>query len=305
MDLELSFSPPPIEVTLAARRAKRQAILAKYAGVASVDVSPSPGPGVVQPPPTSFHPDVVTQSHDLAIVPETDIQQNGASSSFSFFFRFDLQISLTPYFTGKRESMSRSPTPADFALAKDGEAEDAQAKVQAQNTGTEQVSAADYDPSLDRREDEQRRVRGVDDAAVPNNVETIEEVEEEEEEVDDMFAVAMGQRKKVRKVKKITVSAHDRYILIIITNLDVKKPVAPALITTTLDSAADHEGYYQVILGEQLDGGRYQVFSSLGKGMFANVVRARVLQGEPGEEVAIKIIRCQESMFVSPLVYAS
>ena len=78
-----------------------------------------------------------------------------------------------------------------------------------------------------------------------------------------------------------------------------KKPAVPALITTTLDSAADSEGYYQVILGEQLDGGRYQVFSSLGKGMFANVVKARVLSGEVGEagkEVAIKIIRSQESM---------
>jgi serine/threonine-protein kinase PRP4 len=55
------------------------------------------------------------------------------------------------------------------------------------------------------------------------------------------------------------------------------------------------------VLGEQLDGGRYQVFSSLGKGMFANVVRARVLTGDPaevGKEVAIKITRSQESMFV-------
>ncbi|KXN83408.1 hypothetical protein AN958_01457 [Leucoagaricus sp. SymC.cos] len=98
-----------------------------------------------------------------------------------------------------------------------------------------------------------------------------------------MFAVAMGE-KKPKKVKKV-----------------VKKAAAPALITTTtLDTAADPEGYYSVILGEQLDNGRYQVFSSLGKGMFANVVRARVLQGEPGEvgrEVAIKIVRCQESMY--------
>jgi hypothetical protein len=69
-----------------------------------------------------------------------------------------------------------------------------------------------------------------------------------------------------------------------------------------LDTAADSEGYYQVILGEHLDSGRYQVFSSVGKGMFANVVRARVLQsetGEAGKEVAIKIIRSQESMFVT------
>lgn len=79
--------------------------------------------------------------------------------------------------------------------------------------------------------------------------------------------------------------------------------MAPALITTTLDSAADPEGYYQVILGEQLDGGRYQVYSHLGKGMFANVVKARVLNGEPGEkEVAIKIVRCQESMYVNGTV---
>jgi serine/threonine-protein kinase PRP4 len=37
--------------------------------------------------------------------------------------------------------------------------------------------------------------------------------------------------------------------------------------------------------------------------MFANVVRARLLQsetGEAGKEVAIKIIRSQESMFVAP-----
>lgn len=75
----------------------------------------------------------------------------------------------------------------------------------------------------------------------------------------------------------------------------------PALITTTLDSASDPEGYYSIILGEQMDGGRYQVFASLGKGMFANVVRARELTGDDGEsgkEVAIKIVRSQESMYV-------
>jgi serine/threonine-protein kinase PRP4 len=72
---------------------------------------------------------------------------------------------------------------------------------------------------------------------------------------------------------------------------------------TNLDSAADPEGYYTIILGEQLDGGRYQVFSSIGKGMFANVVRARVLTGEDvGKEVAIKIVRSQESMCVSIII---
>lgn len=60
--------------------------------------------------------------------------------------------------------------------------------------------------------------------------------------------------------------------------------------------ADDPEGYYQIILGELLDNGKYQVFSTLGKGMFSAVVRARVMDESPNREVAIKIIRSQESM---------
>jgi serine/threonine-protein kinase PRP4 len=185
--------------------------------------------------------------------------------------------------SNRRESQSASPAPDIFELAKGGEEEGAQAEAQEQakrDGAREQISAADYDPSLDRREDEQRRVRGAKED-LNQDVEMIEE--EEEEDVDDMFAVSVAdKKKKVRKVKKVI------------------KPTLPALITTTLDTAADPEGYYQVILGEHLDSGRYQVFSSVGKGMFANVVRARILQSETGEvgrEVAIKIIRSQESMY--------
>ncbi|KAH7317491.1 kinase-like domain-containing protein [Rhizoctonia solani] len=61
--------------------------------------------------------------------------------------------------------------------------------------------------------------------------------------------------------------------------------------------ADDPEGYYQIILGEILDNGKYQVFSILGKGMFSAVVRARVMDDPSGREVAIKIIRSQESMY--------
>ena len=92
-----------------------------------------------------------------------------------------------------------------------------------------------------------------------------------------------------------------------------------------VDNFDDPEGYYRVILGETLDSGRYHVHANLGKGMFSNVVRARDLRpdsnldssfggigdgvaasapaagGEeekekPVREVAIKIIRSQESM---------
>ncbi|KAG2360477.1 kinase-like domain-containing protein [Suillus spraguei] len=261
-ELDLEIDTDAAEAAArAARRARRQAILARHSGIVSANksVSPSPGPSsAVQPQPVASVSDTPQ--------PHSAVDTSASSAADTFKARHD-SIS-------KRDSASPQPDDSIFELAKDEDDEDVRVKMQ--DGAPDQISAADYDPSLDRREDEQRRVLKDE----PMNVETIEEEEEEEEEddVDDMFAAAVAEKKR-KKVKKIV------------------KKAAPALITTTLDSASDHEGYYQVILGEQLDGGRYQVFSSLGKGMFANVVRARVLQdAETGKEVAIKIIRSQESM---------
>lgn len=78
-ELELATSPVPIEVTLAARRAKRQAILAKYTGVSSVNTtqaSPSPGPSsaVQPPPPSAVVSDPQSQRHSV-------IGENGVEST--------------------------------------------------------------------------------------------------------------------------------------------------------------------------------------------------------------------------------
>jgi serine/threonine-protein kinase PRP4 len=105
----------------------------------------------------------------------------------------------------RRESQSASPAPDIFELAKGGEEEGAQAEAQEQakrDGAREQISAADYDPSLDRREDEQRRVRGTKEE-LNQDVEMIEE----EEDVDDMFAVFVAdKKKKTKKMKKVVVS---------------------------------------------------------------------------------------------------
>ncbi|KAG1848375.1 hypothetical protein C8R48DRAFT_408670 [Suillus tomentosus] len=245
----------------AARRARRQALLAKDSGLASANksVSPSPGPSsAVQPQPVASVSDTLQ--------PHSAVDTSASSAADTSKVRHDSM--------SKRDSPSPQPDDSIFELAKDEDDEDVRAKMQ--DGAPDQISAADYDPSLDRREDEQRRVLKDE----PMDVETIEEEEEDEEEddVDDMFTAAITEKKR-KKVKKVV------------------KKAAPTLITTTLDSASDHESHYQVILGEQLDGGRYQVFSSLGKGISSNVVRARVLQdAETGKEVAIKIIRSQESM---------
>ncbi|KAI5899069.1 uncharacterized protein SCHCODRAFT_02478005, partial [Schizophyllum commune H4-8] len=121
---------------------------------------------------------------------------------------------------------SSSPAPNDFALAKDGDT-NGDVQMTDANAQGEHVLAADYDPSHDRREDEHKRF-GVpphpQQAAEVVESEEFEEVEEvEEDDIDDMFAVDKPE-KKVKKVRR-----------------KVTKPAAPALITTTLDSASDPE----------------------------------------------------------------
>ena len=61
------------------------------------------------------------------------------------------------------------------------------------------------------------------------------------------------------------------------------------------DNWDDPDGYYRVMLGEKLQS-RYQIFSILGRGIFATVVRAKDL-AQNGREVAIKIARRQETMY--------
>ncbi|EJD06155.1 kinase-like protein [Fomitiporia mediterranea MF3/22] len=286
LELELEEAASnPVEETLAERRARRQAIRAKYAGTASAALSmnetASPSPGlssaVLQPPPTTSEVNIEHKNYRPGPIAGATEKLGGslvASKLLSF-----------PH-TNPASPQPMSPAIESFDLIKEDKPSDSAVQV-ADGTG-EQISAADYDPSFDRREDEEKRVRAVTAKDEKHQeIEMIEvEEEEEEEDVDDMFALDTVEKKKTKKVRKIS------------------KPAAPALVTATLDTAADAEGYYQVILAEQLDGGKYQVFSSLGKGMFANVVRARILHGdasEVGKEVAIKIIRAQESMYKAGL----
>lgn len=91
MELDLPASPPPVEDLLAARRAKRLAILAKYSGVASVDATPSPS-SAVQPPPTSSHvSDPVPRALSINGTPapsgiDSTKAANGSSSQCTVFY---------------------------------------------------------------------------------------------------------------------------------------------------------------------------------------------------------------------------
>lgn len=61
------------------------------------------------------------------------------------------------------------------------------------------------------------------------------------------------------------------------------------------DAWDDVEGYYTARVGEVLDG-RYEVFATHGRGVFSTVLRARCLGGGEDGEVALKVIRANETM---------
>jgi serine/threonine-protein kinase PRP4 len=68
LELEIPPSPPPLETTLAARRAKRLAIMAKYADLGA-NPDPEPSSAVQPPPPTTCLSNPESQSHSVAETP--------------------------------------------------------------------------------------------------------------------------------------------------------------------------------------------------------------------------------------------
>ncbi|CAD6906073.1 unnamed protein product [Tilletia controversa] len=165
------------------------------------------------------------------------------------------------------------------------------------------ISAADYDPSMDA-DDQAKRAQpspskaahGTSKSATANGKDDDddewEEVEvDDEDDIDDMFAIEdEPPKKKTIRRRKATAS-----------NAASAKATTAQVVSTTKHDHDDSEGYYRVILGERIgDGGRYLVFANLGKGMFSSVVRAK--DSERGDrEVAIKIVRSQETMYKAGL----
>ncbi|CCO35733.1 serine/threonine-protein kinase PRP4 [Rhizoctonia solani AG-1 IB] len=272
IELEIPPSPPPLEDIIAQRRARRQAILAKHAASTAPTQPASPalsvggltlngassGTGAPSTPLPAIPPHVVQNGRSVTGTPEPGPNKSNSAAS---------------------DNGQATPARSDgtFSLAK--AQDDANATI-------EGTSAAEYDPTLDWREDQARRAAhqthtqaeladGIGERGEVKNDEI--QVDDEDDDLDDMFAVGS------RKIK-----------------LTAPKTAVPAPVVTApaLNMEADDpEGYYQIILGELLDNGKYQVFSILGKGMFSAVVRARVTDDPNGREVAIKIIRSQESMY--------
>lgn len=183
-------------------------------------------------------------------------------------------------------------SPSAFAITNDQDL----ANTKAQGDENDGPSAADYDPTMDMREENQRHE--LSSAAYDETLPTTEQdvllpaaqVAEKpkddfdmfaDDDDDDMFADNPASDSNAR------VPASD----------DVAKavpiPQAKELDIGMLDNWDDIEGYYKIILGELLNG-RYHVQANLGKGMFSGVVRA--MDATTKKLVAIKLIRNNETM---------
>ncbi|KAE8445836.1 hypothetical protein EG329_012759 [Mollisiaceae sp. DMI_Dod_QoI] len=194
-------------------------------------------------------------------------------------------------------------SPAIFAITDDQEL--VNTKGESAGDGTDGPSAADYDPTMDMREDKQRDDQrhndevssGTYDETKPTTEQdvllpTTEALEEKPkkskddfdmfaEDDDDMFAEDPLPNGNSNAEKSTDVSKA------------VAIPQAKELDIGMLDNWDDIEGYYKVILGELLNG-RYHVQANLGKGMFSGVVRA--IDVTTKKLVAIKLIRNNETM---------
>lgn len=161
-------------------------------------------------------------------------------------------------------------------------------------------SAADYDPTLDMREDERRdemRHGQVVLHGEPHILETTEQQapdqsenepqkaagNDDEDDDFDMFAEDFDENKYATKPNKTAVP---------IETVD-GDPAAPTESKGGILEGDDKDGYYKIRVGEILNG-RYQIQTTLGRGMFSGVVRATDITTK--KPVAIKIMRNNDAL---------
>ncbi|KAI0016475.1 protein kinase-like protein [Xylariomycetidae sp. FL0641] len=195
---------------------------------------------------------------------------------------------------GLQEGMS----PAAFEISNDQELINTHGK--SRNADDDGPSAADYDPTVDMREDEMRDERRhghlgphLEAMSLDQKAEiapTAEPQPSEQSKADaddddiDMFAEEWDEEKfAAPKAPQLDSATDDRKIP---TSLAQSK--AGGIL-----EGDDKDGYYKIRIGEIMNG-RYQVQSTLGKGMFSGVARA--LDINTKQLVAIKMMRNNDAL---------
>lgn len=163
-------------------------------------------------------------------------------------------------------------------------------------------SAADYDPTVDMKEDERRDEMRHGQVALhgePHVIESVENPFAQENDVPeagnctqkdyddgdlDMFAEDFDEGKYATKPTQSVaapIEGHD------------STPLPQANDKGGILEGDDKDGYYKIRIGEILHG-RYQVQATLGRGMFSGVVRAVDITSK--KLVAVKILRNNDAL---------
>ncbi|KAI9473735.1 MAG: kinase-like domain-containing protein [Benjaminiella poitrasii] len=165
-----------------------------------------------------------------------------------------------------------------------------------------QISAADYDPSMDKDLHHSR-----------SETDLLKKKDDQEKVMDGVNSQAdMLASDYTEKLEQSRTTSTITEIDMFSDNLDMFVAAADITTTTAADQNAlmtnvtastnpnltdnwdDPEGYYSTRIGEILDG-RYQILANLGRGVFSSVVKAK--DQKTNEEVAIKLIRNNETMY--------
>ncbi|OTA64678.1 kinase-like protein [Hypoxylon sp. EC38] len=194
---------------------------------------------------------------------------------------------------GLQEGMS----PAVIDISNDQELINIHGKFK--GTDDDGPSAADYDPTVDMREDELRDERrhgnvGPHGEVLPadqkaeiapaEEPQPPEKPKTDEDDDFDMFAEDFDEEKfAAPKPTHLDTTADDRKLPV-----PVVQPNAGGIL-----EGDDKDGYYKIRIGEIMDG-RYQVQSTLGKGMFSGVARAVDITTK--KLVAIKMMRNNDAL---------
>lgn len=180
----------------------------------------------------------------------------------------------------------------------------------------EHISAADYNPTMDRIADNERR-----QGAVPpksnRDIELLKQKDKQESVIggsashsDSMFAADYNEKLEsvaaAPEKEEYDMFADDDMFAPSDAPLKPKAnpsvaavPVSAGQNPSLIDNWDDPEGYYSAIIGETLSG-RYHVNANLGRGVFSSVVKAKDTQKDD-VDVAVKIIRNNETMYKAGL----
>ncbi|KAF3037342.1 U4/U6 small nuclear ribonucleoprotein prp4 [Didymella heteroderae] len=200
-----------------------------------------------------------------------------------------LDTTISPFPSPRAGDLDSVPASPDVMVI-DKQAQDSRGNSPA----VASPSAADYDPTQDMLDDRNRALKKNTDLRSDAYSET------------DPKALSTLPAEKVVPVKK---QKKDFDMFDFSDEEDEVEDVAPeqegpakgtVLDEKLLENWDDPEGYYKIINNELVNGGRYRMTKTLGRGVFANVAQAEEVaadgDGQQGRLVAIKMIRRNELM---------